>query len=527
MHQKKSQLDWYKSKGYLHITPQIGFGTERKKIIRKITDPDFISRYAFYPLIHTNIYERRYKRIANGSKDRAHSYISETGESVKSTKVRPLHYATHFDSLVYGYYASIIQNEYEQKLARNAELSKCIIAYRRIEIEGEEKNKSTIHFAKEVFSEIKERAEQSGSCAVLAFDIKGFFPGLDHSLLKKSWADIIDKTELPIDHYKVYRAVTNFSYILLDDLRVKTTKKGRHYGFNEKELADIRNTHGIQSFFESPSAFRDRIKTGKLRIHKYPFRNAEGKPIGIPQGLAISATLANIYLKNFDERVFEYIVEKKKGFYRRYSDDIAIVCSVEDVDEIQQFISEEIQKQKLNISTDKTEQFEYKFVSLGKKSPELISIKKTINGKVVGAPFVYLGFSFDGRKMLIKSANISKFYRKLIHSVKRKAKRAIKIAQNDPENKEAAIFRRQLYKEYNTKKTPTRKISNNKKRLEKNEVGEYRLISIPFKRKLRSNYTSYVNRAAEIMNEPAIQKQIRKHRAIFNEAIRRHFSLKK
>lgn len=46
---------------------------------------------------------------------------------------------------------------------------------------------------------------------------------------------------------------------------------------------------------------------------------------GIPQGTPISAALANVYMLHFDKRIND-AVKPLKGIYRRYSDDMIVVC---------------------------------------------------------------------------------------------------------------------------------------------------------------------------------------------------------
>lgn len=90
--------------------------------------------------------------------------------------------------------------------------------------------------------------------------------------------------------------------------------------------------------------------------------------IGIPQGLSISALLANIYLHDLDEK---YKDNKKFKFFR-YVDDILIFCKKEDEEEIRmKLISELKVKYSLKVNDDKficgniSEEFEflgYKFI---------------------------------------------------------------------------------------------------------------------------------------------------------------------
>ena len=66
--------------------------------------------------------------------------------------------------------------------------------------------------------------------------------------------------------------------------------------------------------------------------------NKEKIQVGIPQGLPISAVLANLYLLDFDKNILDKVVKGKGGFYRRYSDDIIIIANVDDLGEIKNYV---------------------------------------------------------------------------------------------------------------------------------------------------------------------------------------------
>ncbi|WP_161499291.1 reverse transcriptase domain-containing protein [Flavipsychrobacter stenotrophus] len=505
---------WLKTKGYLHITAQIDVEKRKHEILKKVLDPNYVSTYAFYPLIHSIIKERKYK--AGGEKgERAHVHIKD-GKHLQTAKARPLHYATHLDAIIFGCYAEKIQIQYEIELSKQPQLSESIIAYRKLPLQNEIANKSTIHFANEVFTEVKRQINSTGNSVVLAFDIKNFFPSLDHNILKGIWAKLFSCERLPPDHYNVFKAATQFSYIMLDDLRMSNNGSSK-LGYNEKELAKIRNIHGVNAFFESPKHFRDKIKSGEIKLHKYPFRNIDKQPVGIPQGLPISATLANLYLLDFDKAIIKNLVEQLGCFYRRYSDDIIVICTEEQSDHVNKYVTDKMTEFKVEISKAKTEKFHFSRLGNDKN----ICIKTTNDGKTKNAPLVYLGFEFNGNVIRIKSANLAKFYRRMIDSVRRKAKRAIKQADKIP-GSVPIVFRRQLYKLYTTRPLSKTKVFTRHKRLVKNAVGEFRIVSTKKKKLLRSNYLSYARRASEIMNEPAITKQIRNHHRIFNQAIKKH-----
>lgn len=510
--------NWLKSKGYLHLSAQIDVSKNTVHLLNKIQDKKFVAQYGFYPLIHSIIKERKYKKFQADSNIRAHSYRTKSGEIKKTAKSRPLHYASHIDALIFGYYADNLQELYINKLKENGLLNDSVIAYRKIPIVGSDKNKGTIHFANEVFSEVRKRAQENSECCVLTFDIKSFFSSINHDVLKDAWSKLLDLERLPKDHFSVFKASTAFSYVMKDDLRMYKKRHGRRAGFNEKKLAKIRNRFGVNSFFESPSDFRNAIKSGELRIHKFPFHNEFGEPIGIPQGLPISAVLANLYLLNFDNKIVDELVIKRSCYYRRYSDDIIIICSESDREFVKTLVSAAILESKVEISVEKTETFQFK--TLNNITNGFDCIKILADGNTRKAPLIYLGFEFNGKNILIKSANLAKFYRRMILAVKKKSIRAIKQAEVNP-SKRPVVYRRQLYKLYSILDLDKTKVHTRWKRLIKTDKG-YKLITGKKSKILRSNYFSYVKRASEIMNEPKIENQIRKHRHIFNETIKRN-----
>lgn len=535
MKQFENIPDWLKSKGYLHISPSLRIGENWRRYKKQIENKEFIEKYAFYPLIHAFIKERKYKN-ADPKKHitigRAHKHILKINKKTEKTaKLRPLHYASHYDTLIYGYYAHLLNLKYKEKLSKNLELYNCVTAYRKIPIDSNsDKGKSTIHFAKEVFDEIINRTKDNQKIAVLTFDIKGFFSSLDHQILKEKWAYIIDEHQLPNHHYNVFKSCTNFSYILKDDLRKTNKKSGRKSQFDERKLAKIRREKGFKCFFESNEDFRNHIKQGKLRVYKNPFRNEQKQKIGIPQGLPISAVLANIYLLDFDKEIIKNLTLKKDIYYRRYSDDLVIICDVEDIESTKKYIEDLIKKSKLEISSAKTETFIFESIEYNKlKQKRLTSIKINNDGsKTINSPLIYLGFEFRGYNVLIKSTNLAKYYRRLINIVKRRYKRASKGMEKNPLNTKA-IYINQIKKLYNN---PLRELDSEKNEikqklrtktiLELNIKGEYSQISkeINSERK-NSNYMSYVKRCSEIFKLNHFNKQLRKRKHIVFCAIKK------
>lgn len=511
--------DWYKVKGYYHLSARASINPfSIRRNIKRIEDATYVSQYAFYPLLHVNIKQRRFKKDQDTGK-RSYTKISD-GKIESNAKVRPIHYANHQDALIFSYYSHLLQGKYEQIIKKDEKFSGCITAYRKIEDPETQKGKSNIHFAKEVFEEIRRRALQNGECIVLAFDIKSYFSSLDHDVLREKWEWLID-SKLPSDHQNVFNAATSFSYIYKNDFRNNRFKK-RKRNLDEKGIAKIRNKHGFEAFFSSPTEFRNAVHDGKLRIYKSPYKNKQsGKPIGIPQGLAISAMLGNLYLIDFDKSIFNNLVNDRDCFYRRYSDDIIVITNRENATFVKNFVNSQINKHFIELSHDKTEEFV--FLKEADNMVSAFEFKDSIQGK--RKSLTYLGFEFDGIRPLIKSANISKFYRKMIYAVKSRCKRALKESLRT--GFKPVLYKRQLFKIYRDNDLDKTIVKfRNFKRIEKNNLGEYRVIVSRMRAKPHGNYLTYVRRASEIMEEPAILRQLKKEKKIFNQAIQKHLIFK-
>jgi hypothetical protein len=515
----KRKKTWLKNRGYLHITRQINVYDERGAVLGMVKNPDFVAGYNFFPLIHTNIKVRRYKIPKGGSK-RQHSFEGKT-----HAKLRPLHYASHMDAMIFGYYGDLLQKAYLKEIENTPHLSDCVTAYRRIKDPSKkDAHKSTIHFAHEVFTAIKERAE-NGGCWALKFDIESFFSSIDHSLLKKAWAKITRQTMLSPDHYNVFKASTRFSYILRDDLRARPTHDGHRSGFDEGSLAEIRKQN-TSSFFADPADFRQVLKEGKLKVYKNQFRNKAGDMMGIPQGLPLSATLANLYLLEFDKAVLNFVVTGRQGYYRRYSDDIIIICKEDQRVAMIDFLSHTLENgSKVTISPEKTEQYYFTSETIGHETVVRSHLLKDCS-LYPDRPLTYLGFEYYGYKTLIKSANLSKFYRRMIMAVKGKARHAMLSARNTP-GASQALFRRRLYRLYTNINLDEKEVKRKHKYLEPNRFGYYVYRTEQKDDEFRSNYFSYATRASDIMKEPRIIKQVRRHRTIFTAASKKQLAIYK
>jgi hypothetical protein len=491
------EKDWFKDRGYPHFSNKTPLSI-KKDIEGYISNAKKIAQHSFYPLIFKEIKQRRYKLSNfNGEQRRSHKKLDKKENIVSNTKIREILYASHIDAHIYSYYTQkIITPKYEEYLGENKILSESISAYRQILTDDKVKFKNNVHFAKDIFDEIKNRE----NCVVLAFDVENFFPTLNHKQLKLIWAKILGNKTLPKDHYNIFKAATRFSYVKLNDLKTKNNH------FDEKELMRLKK-EGKHTFFDSVKDLID----SDIVIHKNQ-KKKNGKLIGIPQGLPISALLANIYMLPFDEAIIENLTIPKNIFYRRYSDDIIVICKENEVVFVEDFVLEQIKKIELVISKEKTEKTLFKIennkLQCYKIDEELKLIKDI--------PLNYLGFEFYGYKTLIKSKNLAGFYRNMKDSIKRRAKRVEKINEKHLLD-ESPIYKRKIYRLYSFRGVKSRFLDS-----KRSEYKNEKLRVTPFDRKYRGNYIKYVYKASEEMNAPEINKQIRNHWKILQKALKKH-----
>lgn len=374
---KKKEEGWFEKKGYAHFDLPMTLESARKLV----TSPDAVADHEFLPFMSFGITVRRYR-----------------DHDDRRNKTRPIKYASHRDGCVYAYYTKQLQELYEKRL-KALGIDKHAIAYRR----GLGSNAS---LARRVFDEVEGR----GACVAIAADISGFFDNIDHENLKKEWCQTLGVSKLPDDHYNVFRSLTRWSEINRDECYERL-------GFANKVVK--------RPLCKTKEEYRNRIKgrDGKNPSLVRKNKNADGtwKTYGIPQGSSASALLSNIYMIPFDLKMKE-IEEKIGGFYRRYSDDIIWVCDDKHKDAVIQAVKDALQErgEQLFLSEDKTE------VSTFTCYP--------VNMLSCDHPLQYLGFLFDGKKRLIRSQTLGRYWRrtkKSIQAIKREARRAKKKGGSD------------------------------------------------------------------------------------------------
>mgnify|MGYP001063866000 CR=1 FL=1 len=412
---------WIRRKGYLHFDYPISDTPEAfRKVERYITSPQNVAQHSFYPFIDYKISSRKVIR-------------NEDGKLVPKSKERPIAFASHLDSQIYSYYSKLLAEHYELEIKKRG-INESVLAFRSVH------GMSNIGFAKQAFDRIRE----FGECGVVAVDISGFFDNLDHEILKRIWCELLSVERLPKDHFNVYKSITKFSLVSKDEVY-------EQFGISKNNPRDGRKR------ICTAKEFRDQVRKSGL-ISGNP-----KKTKGIPQGSAISALLSNIYMLDFDEKISE-IVSEINGVYFRYCDDMLFIVPPDFTSGIEHQVMDEIAALKLDINPDKTEIREFRSTRAG--------------GTVSEKPLQYLGFTFDGQQILIRSAALARYSERMRRGVrlaKATKRKRDKVASKPDDIK--PLFRRKLYEKYSHKG--------------------------------RRNFIRYGLRAAKEMNSKSIRRQLK------------------
>ncbi|SET55247.1 Reverse transcriptase (RNA-dependent DNA polymerase) [Draconibacterium orientale] len=497
--------DWFKLKGYPHIGYPLNYSDRYKWIQRYITDPEKIASHSFLPFIHKTSKVRRFRK----------EYNEDTGELItkivngkhqnrdNSTKPRELYCASHIDSLIYSYYAFKLGKYYEEKVIE-LDIPDVATAYRTIPCTKETqlgKNKCNIDFANDVFEFISNFPQQE--FVTITFDIKGFFDELNHKKLRENWIEVLNDHQLPPDHFNLYKNITRFAYVDLIDLfeafknqiiTQKRTKDGFYGPIKKKRVSKIRflrNQNAIA--FCSKEDFLQR--KGKLVKNKR-YVKKDGKTItrnyGIPQGSPISSVLANIYMINFDKKINDF-VKSVNGLYNRYSDDMVVVVPKAHKTRVIQLMKIAIDESDLQIQDEKTQIFHFKReknrLVCGQEFNKVINWHKNL---------IYLGFEFDGETVLLKSASLSGYYRKM----KRNINRSNFYVKHIRNNTRGILFKSRILKKFSyvgAKRRRIWKYNPNTNQYTKSDRYDW------------GNFLSYAYKASRVMMNNKIKKQTAGH----------------
>jgi RNA-directed DNA polymerase len=454
-------------KKYIHFDHPIEFSNKKEKLKKLFSTPGAISKHSFLPLIKIVTKTPRYK------------YQDDLERYSLETKERPISFASHFDTLVYGYYAFALGKNYQNQI-HSSGFSDSILAY-RTDLGG----KCNIQFSKEVFEYIRNK----GECSAIALDIKGYFDSIDHQILKSMWAKVLGKT-LDSDDYAIFKSLTKYSYI-------KQTTLLKHFDLSVRGK-NVRRPTSYSNIIPGKTEAEklSKVREGNLIVTNKSYREVDGKKFnyGVPQGSSLSALLSNIYLIEFDE--YMSCLGKKLNFlYRRYCDDILIVCNTSDAlrlkDETIRKIKEEFH---LTIQNQKVELIEFKRNSRNKlrgyNLAKLLANNATsyIENNHESSYYKslqYLGFEFNGQKIFIRNSSLSRYFRKMRARIVKSVGMAYGAKGHSDQ-----VFKKQIFYRYT-------------------HLGKRNFLHYAYQASQKSYRVS--RGLKEGMDSPAIKKQIARH----------------
>ena len=344
------QHTWFRPRGYKHFDAPVG-----EAFAKNACDPNFVERHVWSPLIH---YVKRVKRYKPKRSDDGKTRL--IGETV--FKSRDIMFASHRDACILAKYAWDISEKLDAHY-KSSGLHRNVIAYRRL-------GRANYHFSADAYRFAKER----GECVILCFDITGFFDKINHAILKDRLKRLLGVSELPKDWFVVFRHVTKFRRIERAALEENDEFKAR-----------------LKTDTKQPVATIAEIKSSSIPIIKNPNK------CGIPQGTPISAVFSNLYMIEVD-RVMVDACDAIGALYKRYSDDILIVCAPEHEAEIEKILKDTIAAHKLEIKGEKT--------------------KRALFGPGRQDGFQYLGFNITQEGAAIRHSSLARQWRKARYAVR-------------------------------------------------------------------------------------------------------------
>ncbi len=394
-----------------------------------------MSRHAFYPFLH-------YQQVM--TKFPKKFIASEDLQSRDKPKTRDIMYSAHIDRYIYEYYAHQLNERYNSYLQERG-IGRCAIAYRT------NLHKNNINFAKEAFDRIRSYKD----CLVVIGDFTKYFDHIDHAYLKQCLCAVLGVQMLPRDHYSVFRSITKYSWMELTEVQ-------EYKNLNRQEFNKLDRIFSAEEF----RAFK------KTHLQ----RNLEN--YGIPQGSAISAVYSNVYLVEFDTEMNNFC-RRFGGFYRRYCDDFIVILPYNS--ELNQEYVDAIYRIKngiknLELQPEKTQILHYDCGTITSVNESYLP--GVPNGH---AQISYLGFTFDGDQVRIRSKTIAKYYERMYS----KADNIVKSERSLPDGRR--ISRRKIYRLYS-----------------------YKGKKNPSKGKGRGNFLSYVDRAVKIFGTESVKQDTKR-----------------
>ena len=212
--------------------------------------------------------------------------------------------------------------------------------------------------------------------------------------------------------------------------------------------------------------------------------------------------MSNIYLIDFDKHLFEKGI-KENFFYRRYCDDILVVCDSDKAKKIQEYIINivandyhlEIQNKKVEL-TEFRKNSAKKIRAFDKKKQLKNKVEETdINNEIkYYKSLQYLGFEYNGQKIYIRASSLSRYFRKMSGRIIK----TIVMAYSN-KSKDDKIKKKQILERYS-------------------HLGNRNFTTYAYNAS-KEFYTNKKGIKKEGMNSTAIKKQLANHFSILHDKL--------
>lgn len=457
-----TRIPGYSSKkSYAHFDYRVSF----KDVQEKVLDPKFVEQHGFYPLISNTLCHVRFR------------------DGAKALKTRDIAYAAHLDHRFYQYYALLWGQLYNAR-ANLAEINDVAVAYRS----------GLRHTNISAAADAVDMIRSFEDALIITGDFSHFFDNLDHCYLQRAVRGFFDGGSLPSDQYRVLRSILHYSCWPIGDLANKNglpwielnPDDPATYGSGAEKIR-LKSTRELNKLPRILTS--DSFKTLKSSSIVRPWKIETEPSKGIPQGLATSGVLANMYMFETDSAINQHVYAAK-GKYIRYCDDFIIIVPTKCFEEAraalrmaQQVPAVELQPEKTKIHRFKNGEIEqlsfHSFVS-----GEIEEMEPNAHPKRL---ISFLGFDFDGSHVRIRQSTSGRFYNRFY-----RAAHPIRRLADKPDKHPSKERVMALYENYSPKGSVP--------------VGKH----LTSNRKRYGNYHSYVHRAQKAFPNDPIDKHVSK-----------------
>lgn len=253
---------------------------------------------------------------------------------------------------------------------------------------------------------------------MLTGDFESFFDNLNHVHLMTSLRSLFPSGRLPDDHYQVIKNILRYSCWPIADLAARhqlpwpaidpTREKMISDAAIELRFKSIRELNKLDVILP-----KSEFLANKSNIITRPWVR-DGSALGIPQGLAASGVLANIYMADIDMKV-RLALERVGGLYLRYCDDFIIAVPESGFDALVEAINLMADVDSVKLQPEKTKVFRVDGGGVAQLDFESVCAGEVFSysGAHPAQKVSFLGFDFDGRIVRLRQPTVGRYNKRL------------------------------------------------------------------------------------------------------------------